>query len=190
MERVILWGLMASGKSTVGAELARRLGWRHVDLDREIERREGRTIAAIFSCDGEPFFRRLETEISAELIASPRMVLSCGGGWITNPEILETIPPGSLTVWLQVSPEILLSRVRSDAAGAVRPLLSASDPVAVARRLLAEREPLYRAADLTISTDTAALPEIVRAIEVRVRQSAPASAVHTSPENHAEQGRT
>ena len=137
VDRVILWGFMGCGKSAVGALLARRLGWEHIDLDREIERRDGRTIPAIFREEGEPAFRRLEVEATRALIVRRRVVFSCGGGWVTNPESWQLVPPGSLTVWLHVSPEVALSRVRADGGGAVRPMLDTSDPEAAARALRA-----------------------------------------------------
>ena len=188
MERVVLWGFMASGKSAVGARLAERLGWEYVDLDREIERREGRAIAAIFRDEGEPFFRRLEVETTRALIGRSRLVFSSGGGWITNPEALRLLPPRTLTVWLQVSPETALARVREDSGGAVRPMLDRPDPEAAARALLAAREPLYRTADLTISTEGRAVDALVHDIEARVREPAEAPTESTSPKAHADEG--
>ncbi len=188
VERVVLWGFMASGKSAVGARLAERLGWEYVDLDREIERREGRAIADIFRDEGEPFFRRLEVETTRTLIGRSRLVFSSGGGWITNPEALRLVPPRSLTVWLHVSPETALSRVRADAGGAVRPMLDRPDPDAAARALLEAREPLYRKADLTIPTDGRAVDALVHDIEARVRGSAVAPPESPSLKAHVDEG--
>ena len=187
MERVVLWGFMASGKSAVGARLAERLEWEYVDLDREIERRDGRPIPAIFREEGEPFFRRLEVEATRTLIGRSRVVLSCGGGWITNPESAQLVPPRSLTVWLQVSPEVALSRVRAD-GGVARPMLDRPDPEAAARALLAEREPLYRRADVAIGTDGREIDAIVSEIEAHVRESAGAPQVSSSRKAHADEG--
>ena len=189
MERVILWGFMACGKSAAGALLARRLGWEHVDLDREIERREGRTIAEIFREQGEPSFRRLEMETTRLLIDRERVVFSCGGGWVTSPEALHLVPPRSLTVWLQVSPEVALSRVRADVDGAVRPMLDRPDPEAAARALLAAREPLYRQADITIPTDGREVDAVVSEIEAQVRRSAAAPPESSSLKDHVDEGR-
>jgi shikimate kinase len=169
---VILWGLMGSGKTATGRILAGNLGWSWVDLDREIERREGRTIAAIFADPGEPRFRRLEVEVTRDLIDTPRTVFSSGGGWVTNAEASQLIPPRSLTVWLRVAPETAISRVRGDAGGSVRPLLAKDDPVDTLRRLLRQREPLYGQADLIIDTDHREIHEVVERIEERVRASA------------------
>jgi shikimate kinase len=181
-ERVVLWGFMASGKSAVGAALASRLGWRHVDLDEEIVRRAGKPIADIFREEGEAAFRALETECTRELLSRPRMVFSPGGGWVTNPGVQEWIPEQTLTVWLRVSPETALERVRGDAGGPERPLLSTPDPGARIRRLLAEREPAYAVARQTILTDRRSVDSIVAEIEAMLHSTFPESELrrHTS----------
>jgi shikimate kinase len=167
--RVVLWGFMASGKTAVGAALARRLAWEHLDLDAEVVRRAGCSIAELFRTRGEPEFRRLEAEATAEVVDREEVVLSPGGGWITNPDLPRLLPAGTLTVWLRVRPESVLERLRRDRSGVERPLLSAPDPGAVVRDLLAAREPLYRAADLAIETDDAPVEAIVDRLEAEVR---------------------
>lgn len=184
----MLWGFMASGKSAVGALLASRLRWEFIDLDREIARRAGRPIAAIFREGGEPAFRRLEVEATRALIGRSGTVFSCGGGWVTNPEAPQLVPPRSLTVWLQVSPETALARVRGDVAGAVRPMLDAPDPAAAARALLAAREPLYQGADITVATDGRDIGTVVGEIEAHLRGSAVAPSESSSNKAHADEG--
>jgi shikimate kinase len=103
VRRVVLVGFMAAGKTAVGAELARRLGWTHVDLDRAIEAREGKRVARIFAEDGEARFRALEADLTAELALADAVVLTPGGGWIAQPGRLEALGAGTLTVWLRVS---------------------------------------------------------------------------------------
>lgn len=168
IQRVVLWGFMASGKSVVGARLARRLKWRHLDLDREIVRRAGVSIEEVFRRDGEAAFRRLEVEVSREVMAAPETVFSTGGGWVTNAELLTSLPPDTLTVWLRVSPETVLTRVRSQTGGPVRPLLRNPDPEDTVRRLLAQRDPLYRRADHVVDADGRTVESIVREIQGRM----------------------
>ena len=91
--RVLLWGFMASGKTAVGARLADRLGWTHVDLDEEIVRRAGKPITRIFQEEGEAAFRALEADATRDLLARTRAVLSPGGGWTESPRIRS--PSGS-----------------------------------------------------------------------------------------------
>jgi shikimate kinase len=173
VRRVVLVGFMCSGKSTVAAELARRLGWEALDLDRVIEAREGRTVARIFRESGEAYFRALEAAATAEAAERTGVVLAPGGGWITNPALLERLGPGTLSVWLQVSPETVLARAGPDRAA--RPLLDVPDPLAAVRRLLAEREPLYRLAAHAVSTDTLDPASAASLIEheIRARGAAP-----------------
>lgn len=173
VHRVVLVGFMCAGKSTVGPALAERLGWDHLDLDREIERREGRTVPAIFAEEGEAGFRALEAQATAALAGRERLVLSPGGGWITNPALLPALGPGTLAVWLQVRPETVLAR--SAAAPGERPLLRGPEPLARISRLLAAREPLYRQASLAVPTDDRDPADVVSHIlgEIRARATAP-----------------
>lgn len=151
VRRVVLVGFMASGKSTVGRRLAERLGWDFLDFDEEIERRTGLAIPDIFRRLGEPAFRALEAELTAEFGGLDRAVLAPGGGWIMQPGLLEQLAPGTLLVWLRVSPEEAVRRAMRERTH--RPLLAGPDPLARARLLLAEREPLYRQADVAVDVD-------------------------------------
>lgn len=158
---------MASGKSAVGAELARRLGWAHVDLDREIEAFAGRRIPGIFASEGEAAFRAMEAQATGRVAGRDSIVLSPGGGWVTQPALLDALGPGTLCVWLRVSPEEAVRR----AAGAPgeRPLLAGMDPLGAVRRLLAAREALYARADLHLDTDARGVGSIVDDIERHIR---------------------
>lgn len=169
VRRIVLVGFMAAGKTVVGRELARRLRWEHLDLDRAIERREGRSVAQIFAEDGEARFRELEVEATAAAAERSSVVISPGGGWITRPELLEALGPGTLSVWLRVSADEAVRR--ASASPGVRPLLAGPDPLAAARALLAVREPLYARADVHVWTDARprndVIAEIIRAVWAR-----------------------
>lgn len=153
LERVILVGAMCSGKSTVGRLLADRLEWRLIDFDEIIELSQGRTVAEIFRDYGEPYFRALEVELTRGVEDSSRVVLAPGGGWITQPELVVMLRPGSLLVWLKVSPERAWERHRQQAT-VERPLLAGKDPFESMRSILTEREGLYSQADAVIDTDS------------------------------------
>jgi len=150
-QRVLLVGFMGAGKSTVGPLLARSLTWDFVDVDTELVRRSGVSVAGFFRAYGEPAFRREEARLTAELCARERLVLAPGGGWITGEGARASLPAGSAVVWLRVSPEEAVRRVL--VAGDVRPLLEGGDPLGAARRLLSAREGAYAQADFTIAVD-------------------------------------
>lgn len=150
---IVLVGLPGSGKSTVGPLVAERLGRAFVDFDPVIERRHGDSIASIFAQFGEAHFRGLELELTAEIAERTEpQVLAPGGGWITQPECVALLRPHGVLVYLRAKPETALRRL--GAAVATRPLVAAAgDPLAAMKRLLAEREPLYAAADHVVETE-------------------------------------
>jgi shikimate kinase len=160
--RVLLIGFMASGKSTVGRLLADRLGWDFIDFDEEIERRTGRSIPDIFEHEGESVFRSLEAALTDEVAPLSHVVLSPGGGWITQPGLLDRFGDETLVVWLRISPEEAVRRALHDRSK--RPLLIAPDPVARARLLLYEREPFYRLADAVVDVDGRSVASVVEEI--------------------------
>jgi len=121
-ERVVLVGFMGAGKSTVGREVASKLGWRFLDLDREIESEAGATIAEIFDRFGEPHFRRLESEVGKRILSESRVVVATGGGWPVQPGTMEALASGTVAVWLRVSLAEALKRTARD--GQARPLLA------------------------------------------------------------------
>lgn len=167
IERVVLLGYMTSGKSTVGQALARRLEWGFVDFDVEIEQREGRTVKEIIATDGEPAFREMEAALTEELARVPGMVLAPGGGWILRPEQLDRLGATTLSAWLRVSVDETVRRLRTDAID--RPFREHPDPRAMIARMLAEREPLYRLADISVPAEGRSPEAIAFEIETVVR---------------------
>ena len=148
---VVLVGAPGSGKSTTGALLAERLGVPFADVDAVIEQRAGRSIAAIFADDGEPAFRALEEQVTAELLEQPG-VLSLGGGAVLSATTRAALR-GHRVVWLQVSAATAVSRVGLNEA---RPLLLGNVRGRLIK-LLAERTPLY-AEVATERVETDSLP--------------------------------
>jgi shikimate kinase len=148
---------MAAGKSTVGRLLARRLGWDFVDFDDLVRDRTGRSAGSLIRERGEGALRALEQELTEELAGRRSVVLAPGGGWATRPELSERLGPGTVRVWLRVSPaEAVRRAARQDED---RPLLGGADDadgaeaVGRAESLLAEREPLYATADAVVDVD-------------------------------------
>jgi shikimate kinase len=153
VDRVLLVGFMGSGKTLVGQMLAQRLGWSFRDFDQEVRARVGLPIPDIFRQHGEGFFRQVEERIGSELLLEREVVLASGGGWPAALGRMEELEPGTLSIWLQVTPEEAVRRILQE--GPTRPLLAVPDPVAKARELLREREPFYAKARLRLDSSDA-----------------------------------
>lgn len=159
---LVLVGMMGSGKTSVGRRLARRLGWRHVDADKRIERTAGRTIAEIFAADGENGFRSIEHDVLERLLRLPgRTVVSTGGGAVLSADNRALMRERGTVVWLRARPETLLARVGK---GNGRPLL-AGDPAAALRRISAERHDAYdNAAHVVVDVDGRTADQVADAV--------------------------
>jgi shikimate kinase len=148
MRSVVLVGMMGAGKSTIGRRLAARLRRPFVDADAEIElAHAGMTIPEIFASYGEPYFRDGEARVIARLLDSGPAVIATGGGAFMREETRNRIRDRAVSIWLKADADIIMRRVKRRAD---RPLLQTADPAATIGRLLEEREPIYRHADLTI----------------------------------------
>ena len=163
---LILIGARGCGKTSVGQELARRLAWTFIDTDQRIEAVAGRTIRDIFAQDGEPAFRRLETEAIAEGLRGQQQVFSVGGGAVRSAANRAALRAGGHCIWLTAPPEELYCRVQNDPSTATsRPPLTGLAGLDEARHLLAERAPLYAAtAHCVVSTDGLSVVQVVEAV--------------------------
>jgi shikimate kinase len=144
---VVMVGMMGAGKSTIGRRLAARLGLPFLDADVEIEAAAGMSIPDIFEVHGEPHFRDGEARVIARLLDGGACVLATGGGAFLREDTRNRISRQAISIWLKAETEIIMRRVKRRAD---RPLLQTADPVATVERLISEREPFYRHADLTI----------------------------------------
>ena len=157
---ILLCGMMGSGKTTVGRSLAAALGWSFLDSDTLIEERVGRAIAQIFSTHGEACFRKLESEVLAEL-PRQKTVIALGGGAVLDATNRERVHETGTVVWLDASAQAILERV---GAAEDRPLLRGLDADARLEkltRLLEERRDAYsQAADARVDTDGLGTAEV------------------------------
>lgn len=129
------------GKSTVGRQLARRLGFGFVDSDHAIEQLAGCPISVLFERSGESGFRDLEAEVLLDLVARPGRVIATGGGVVLREANRHLLHERTTCIYLRSNPEELFRRVRHDTR---RPLLQVADPLARLRELSLVRDPLYR----------------------------------------------
>lgn len=150
---VVMVGMMGAGKTAVGRALAARLSARFRDSDAEIETAANMTVPEIFTRDGEPFFRRKETQIIERLLQDESCVLSTGGGAFMSAYNREMISKHGVSVWLNADLDVLWSRVRHKTT---RPLLRTDNPKASLGALYEKRVPLYGLADLDVVSDGAA----------------------------------
>ncbi len=167
IRNLALVGFMGTGKSSVGRALAAQFNFEFVDTDELIVQRAGKPITDLFAQDGEPAFRELERQIVAELAQRRDCVLSTGGGLGANAEHLAALKEHSLTVCLWASPETIFERVKHSSH---RPLLNHPDPLGRIRELLAERESVYKQADLLIGTELRQIKEVVHQIVIHFEQ--------------------
>lgn len=165
--RVALIGLRGAGKSTIGPPLARALGVPFHELDALIEESAGLPLGQIFEIHGERYFRRLEREVLAALVAGGRpAVIAAGGGVVTDPETWALLRATCTTVWLSARPEDHYARVL--AQGDRRPMAGKADAMAELKALLAARRPLYGMADLQVDTSRVPVRRQVRALAASI----------------------
>jgi shikimate kinase len=165
LSRLILTGFMGAGKSTVGAILARDLGWRFIDLDDIIEASSKRTIAEIFRDLGEAAFREQERQAVRQVSTEEKIVLALGGGAVEDESTRSLLlhSPGNCLVFLEAELSELLSRCTVN--GKVRPLLAAAESLAARHD---RRLPHYRTAHVTVETTGLAPQEVAERVLERV----------------------
>jgi shikimate kinase len=148
---IVLIGAMGSGKSEVGAALARRLNRVFIDTDELVERRAGKSIASIFEEEGEAGFRKREAEAVREAALTRSSVIACGGGVVLDPANVGRLRSSGSLVYLKVTPSVAASRVRGDIE---RPLLAGQESEARLNELIEQRRTAYEAAaDVTVNAD-------------------------------------
>ncbi|WP_244613053.1 3-dehydroquinate synthase [Methylosinus sp. Ce-a6] len=145
---LVLVGMMGSGKTSIGQRLAQRLGLPFKDADAEIvAAAAGMSIPDIFAKYGEAHFRDCERRVIARLLAGEPCVLATGGGAFMDETTRNRVKERGVSLWFDAAHDVLLRRVRRKGD---RPLLQTSDPAAVLRRLMDERYPVYRQADIAV----------------------------------------
>ena len=159
---IALVGFMAAGKSTLGKKLARKLKCGFYDLDDAIVARHG-PVSDIFYAQGEPAFRHYEHDELARLIdEQPPGIIAVGGGAVTFEETLKLLKKRTYRVFIKVSPEQVLGRLRRSPT--VRPLLGPNPSLHKIKELYAARMPKYAHADLVVEADDLTPPQVLEHI--------------------------
>ena len=160
---IFLVGLMGAGKTTVGKQLAKRLGKVFYDSDHEIESRTGVNIPVIFELEGEAGFRKREMTAIEDLARMQDIVLATGGGAVLSKQNRENLSQNGLVIYLRANVNELWHRTKNDKN---RPLLQTDDPRAKLEKLFSERDPLYREiADIIVDTGEQSVGNIVQHLE-------------------------
>ena len=161
---LILVGLPGVGKTTIGRAAAKALGRPFLDFDAEIEKREGMNLREIFRKRGEAHFRELERALTMEMSATGGMVLSPGGGWITQTASVELLRSAGRIIYLRASPEAVARRLKRVET---RPLLAGRDPLVALRELYEKRRALYESAGTVVDTERLSRQQLIsRVVEL------------------------
>jgi len=162
---------MGVGKTTLGRQLAERIGWDFVDLDRVVEIDTGKSISQIFEEEGEEAFRRYEAHLLATVLQRPHSVISTGGGTPVQEGAMAAMLRVATVIWLKASVDTILSRIANDTT---RPLLEGLDREQKKRRIetmLANREVYYEQANFSVDTDGRDAQWLVETIYKRMMDS-------------------
>ena len=165
--RIALIGLRGAGKSTLGARLAKAQDMPFIELDREIERESGTTLAEVFDLYGQSAYRRYERRALETVIErNDRAVIATGGSIVTEPATFDLLLSACFTVWLTAAPEEHMSRVL--AQGDYRPMAGNEEAMDDLRRILATRNALYAKADATVDTAGKTVDECLQELKATV----------------------
>ncbi|HVV81339.1 MAG TPA: helix-turn-helix transcriptional regulator [Pseudolabrys sp.] len=150
--RIALLGMRGSGKSTLGARLAKERGVPFIELDREIERTTGTSLTEIFQLFGQETFRRAEREALDRVLSEHKeFVMATSGSIVTEPGTLDVLLSSCFTIWVKAEPDVHMARVV--AQGDLRPMSANPRAMDDLVSILNSREPLYAKADATLDTN-------------------------------------
>lgn len=166
---IILLGYMGCGKSVVGQLLAEKLNYSFIDLDREIEKRTGQTIADLFKNEGEEYFRKIESETLNQLIKSNKTVMAVGGGTPCFNNNMELMNDNATAVYLKTPAGVLFSRLIKEPA--TRPLIKDLTSIQLMDYIidtLIVREKFYNKAKWVIETEKLSIKKVTECIAERL----------------------
>ena len=157
-KNLTLTGMMGVGKSTIGKNVAKKLKYNFVDVDKLIENNEGMSINLIFKNKSESYFRKIESEITLSVLKKANSVISLGGGAFLNNSIRRSIKRLSVSFWLDVPIDLLINRLKKSKK---RPLLNNKNINETVKKIYFERKKIYSEADFQIKCNSFKTEEIV-----------------------------
>ena len=160
-KNLTLTGMMGVGKSTVGKNLAKKLRYNFVDIDKLIETKEGISINLIFKNKSESYFRKVENDITLSELKKNNSVISLGGGAFLNNTIRKNVKKMSVSFWLDVPVEELIKRLKK---GRHRPLLYKKNIGETVKKIYFDRKKIYNEADFKIKCYSLNSQQIVEKI--------------------------
>ena len=160
-KNLTLTGMMGVGKSTIGKNLAKKLNYNFIDVDKIIEAKEGRSINSIFKNESESYFRKIENDITLAELKKRNSVISLGGGAFLNKSIRRSAKNFSISFWLDVPTYELTKRLRKSRK---RPLLFKKNIDETVKKIYFDRKKIYNEADYRIKCNSLKLEEIVNKI--------------------------
>ncbi len=168
-KKIVLIGMMGSGKSTIGALLSKKLNRKFIDIDNKIETIEKKTISQIFRLEGEKYFRKIELETILSLLNSKdsELVLSLGGGAFLDEKIKKNIKINSLSFWLNWKSSTIIKRIRKSSK---RPLIQGLTDQEIEKMML-DRNKYYARSDFRIDCDNHKKNQIVDKIVLILKKN-------------------
>jgi shikimate kinase len=161
IKNLTLTGMMGVGKSTIGKNLAKKLKYNFVDVDKIIESREGQSINLIFKNKSERYFRKIENDVTLFELKKEKSVISMGGGAFLNNTIRKSAKKSSVSFWLDVPIAVLIKRLKKSRQ---RPLLYKQNLDETVKKIYYERKKIYNEADYRIKCNSLKLSEIINRI--------------------------
>ena len=152
--------MMGVGKSTVGKQLSKKLGYKFIDMDNIIEKKENMSISKIFKIKGESYFRKIEENLTLQYLKDKKAVISLGGGAFLNLKIRKEVLKNGVSFWLNISIKSLLLRVSRSKK---RPLIEGNYKKKMTD-ISSKRKDIYKLANYKIDCDNLRKFEVVKKI--------------------------
>ena len=159
-KNIVLLGMMGSGKTTLGKIISKKLNRKFIDIDNEIEIKEGMKISDMFQKKGEDFFRKIEEKISLQFLKKTSSIISLGGGAFINKNVQNEVLKNQISIWLKWDNKNLINRIKNSKKRPIAIQLNDND----LDKLINKRSKIYAKAKFHIKCDKLSKEEIIKKI--------------------------